>query len=112
MTLYYAGSPLEPGVSPLTTPGFVYFIQGDWPEGLIKIGWATKPEVRRHTMQSHSPVELKLLHYEPGTGHDERALHEKFKDWRQHGEWFKPCKGLGDAIIAKLNPSEWARNET
>jgi hypothetical protein len=77
----------DPGISTLTTPGFVYFIQGGL-DGPIKIGWATKPERRRANMESYSPELLSLLHFEPGTGRDERALHKQFKCLRKHGEWF------------------------
>jgi len=81
------------GVSTLTTPGFVYFIQGV-AGGLIKIGWATKPEVRLAGMQSHCPVRLRILLTIHGTGKDERELHKRFAGARRHGEWFEPVEEL------------------
>lgn len=77
------------GVSNRTTPGFIYFIQPDV-GGLIKIGWATSPASRMAQMQAHGPLILRLLHSEPGNGKQERALHARFGDLRQHGEWFGP----------------------
>lgn len=92
-------------VSKLTTPGHVYFIQAD-AGGLIKIGWATKPEVRMARMQAHCPVTLKLLYSEPGNGKDERALHDQFAADRQHGEWFTPSQALLAEIETRRGRNE------
>lgn len=81
------------GVSKLSTPGHVYFIQGEH-GGLIKIGWATCPRTRMARMQAHGPIKLVLLHSEPGNGKEEAALHAKFKTDRQYGEWFSPSIAL------------------
>lgn len=81
------------GVSNRTTPGFIYFIQADC-GGLVKIGWATKPEVRMAQMQAHCPVILTLLHHEPGNGKQERELHARFAALRKHGEWFSAGEDL------------------
>ena len=80
----------ERGVSKLSTPGHIYFIQAEG-GGPIKIGWATKPERRLAGMQPHSPLRLQILFHEPGNGRDEAALHAKFAVSRLHGEWFAPA---------------------
>jgi len=85
------------GVSTLTTPGRIYFIQGE-NGGLIKIGWATWPALRMARMQPHSPVILTLLHHEAGNGRQERELHVRFASARQHGEWFDPVQEILDYI--------------
>lgn len=90
----------NPGVSNRTTPGFIYFIQGE-SGGLVKIGWATKPEVRMAHMQAHCPVTLRLLHFEPGNGKQERELHAKFAEFRKHGEWFEEAQAILDHIAAR-----------
>lgn len=88
---------LPPGVSTQTTPGHIYFVQSVL-GGPIKIGWATKPEVRLAALQANCPVTLELLHYEAGDGGGERALHKRFSDARSHGEWFQPVRELLDYI--------------
>lgn len=88
----------DPGISTLKTPGFVYFMQAIG-GGLIKIGWATKPEVRMATMQAMCPLELRILAYSAGTGRDEKALHSRFAHARRHGEWFSPIPELLTLIV-------------
>jgi hypothetical protein len=93
------------GVSTLRNPGFVYFIQGA-DGGPIKIGWATRPAVRMAQMQAHSPVDLRLLHTEPGNGREERELHARFAAARKHGEWFWPADELLAFIEARKGCNE------
>jgi hypothetical protein len=81
------------GTSTLTTPGNVYFIQAEI-GGLIKIGWASDPDLRLERMQPHSPLVLRLLFCYPGNGRQERELHTKFAAARKHGEWFEPVPAL------------------
>lgn len=71
-----------------------YFIQAD--SGMIKIGKSTNPENRFAALKTASPGNLRLL----GTIYQdiERELHEKFKKFRSHGEWFHPEKELRDFI--------------
>lgn len=88
------------GVSTKTTPGHVYFIQGEG-GGLIKIGWATNPAVRLKAMQMVCPVRLVMLLSFPGSGDTERALHKRFANLRAHGEWFEPSAALL-AVIEEL----------
>lgn len=72
----------------------VYFVQDGGPEGHIKIGYtgtAAGPFGRIGQLQTGNPRPLMLLVCIPnGTAADEKALHERFKDLRGSGEWFRP----------------------
>lgn len=75
----------------------VYLIEG---AGLVKIGVSTDVAGRFRTLEAESPVKLKLLASGPGTITDERALHEHFKEQRDHNEWFKLSKEQIDEVKA------------
>lgn len=64
---------------------YVYAIEG---AGCVKIGRAVAPSFRLATFQSGSPVELKLRGCVVGDHRLERELHERFSEYRRHGEWF------------------------
>jgi hypothetical protein len=67
----------------------VYFIQDEG--GDIKIGFSEEnPHRRLRTFRTGNPRELTLLVTIPGGAAEEKALHERFKDLRGRGEWFKP----------------------
>ncbi len=69
-------------------PGLVYLI-GPQGADLIKIGWTKSDPMRRlKQLQTGNGERLCLLGAFPGTRRDERALHEKFSDYRTNGEWF------------------------
>lgn len=83
---------------------FVYFIQsGDF----IKIGWSKTPELRvdqirrgGHALRptaglTEDPV---LLAYRPGTRKDEAALHQRFHETNDQGEWFRQSTELDELI--------------
>jgi Meiotically up-regulated gene 113 len=57
--------------------------------GRVKIGRSGDSAIRFSTLQSASPVPLKILHTEPRAGCFEIMLHRKFADLRRHGEWFE-----------------------
>lgn len=89
---------------PARPDGFVYFVQPTC-GGFIKIGWSASPEARLKEMHTFSPLPLRLLHYVPGNIMLERVLHERFRNARQHGEWFEPVPALLEQIEAwKLAP--------
>ncbi len=67
----------------------VYFI-GVKGGGPIKIGFTTTLESRCATLRVGSPVELELLATEHGGFEVEQALHDRFRLFRMHGEWFRP----------------------
>ena len=78
------------GVSKLSTPGHIYFIQAEG-GGAIKIGRATCPQKRLSGMQPHSPVRLVILFSEPGNDREEAELHAKFAAHRLHHR-DEPCR--------------------
>jgi hypothetical protein len=83
----------------------IYFMQ-DTLTKAIKIGYSKNPKKRRSGLQTATPNQLVLLGEIHGGLEHETAYHERFADFRIHGEWFK-----GDIlpdvleIIAK-NPTD------
>lgn len=82
-------------------PGYVYFFlafdEGD-NAGMVKIGFATDPEHRRHDLQTGLPVELSELVVYPGTRGDELAVHRLLKSSRVRGEWFAYSDEVDDFL--------------
>jgi hypothetical protein len=73
--------------------GVVYFIQGSVTK-LIKIGLTSdRVEFRLKDLQACSPDQLVLLAVIESTKIKEleKQLHERFKVYRKHGEWFEPA---------------------
>lgn len=82
--------------SPLPV-GSVYLIVSD---GLGKIGFTKRDvEQRLSEIQRMSPSKLSLRCLFVGTKRDEHALHERFSDWRRHGEWFDISDGVIEAAF-------------
>ncbi|HEC38637.1 hypothetical protein LCGC14_0695440 [marine sediment metagenome] len=77
--------------------GYVYFIQG-LNGGLIKIGYSMNPEKRFKKIQDNSPINLRIICYIKGGRAKETKLHRKFRDERQHSEWFEPSERLLEYI--------------
>lgn len=76
--------------------GIVYFLSGG---DLIKIGFtANTANVRAASVQTMSPVPLKILGTLLGDLNLERVLHAKFSHLRSHGEWFRAEQELVDFI--------------
>lgn len=71
----------------------VYFIQAGL-DGPIKIGHSRNVTKRLRKLQMSSPVQLRLIHVEPGGELRERELHEQFATARTHGEWFNAVADL------------------
>lgn len=67
---------------------WIYFIQGK-DGGPVKIGVANDPKKRLADLQRTSPVDLVIIGARPGDTFVERELHERFADFRLHGEWFE-----------------------
>lgn len=78
--------------------GTVYFARvGE----LIKIGWTHNLPHRLSQLSADA-----LLHSQPGTRRDERALHGKFADDLAKGkEWFRQSESLVDYIRELQSPS-------
>lgn len=68
---------------------WIYFIRG-LDGGPVKIGVANDPKKRLADLQRTCPVELEIIGSRPGDTLVERELHERFADFRVHGEWFEP----------------------
>lgn len=84
--------------------GLVYFIQSV-DGGLIKIGRAVNPQQRLKTLQSGSPVQLRIVAVSGGGHQAETYLHWKFGGLRAHGEWFHPDKSL--LAWVELHATTW-----
>lgn len=69
-----------------TTPTFIYLIEAQ--NGLVKIGIGQKVRDRYQATRLHSPILTRLIACWPGAQIDEDALHERFRAFREHGEWF------------------------
>lgn len=77
--------------SPDSRPGtlsnsYVYFLGAE--NGLVKIGFASDYSMRISQLCCSSPVPLFPLAATRGGRVEEREYHRRFKDYRQHGEWF------------------------
>jgi hypothetical protein len=55
----------------------------------VKIGTARSVKKRFAELQCGSPVILRLAGQMPGDNRDERELHERWNEYRLHGEWFR-----------------------
>jgi len=62
------------------------YLMIDEATGLVKIGKSINPENRERTLQSEKPT-IKMIHYFDND--IERELHNKFRDKRVRGEWFR-----------------------
>lgn len=81
---------------------YVYAIEG---AGLVKIGRAVAPSFRLATFQSGSPIELKFRGCVVGDHRLERELHERFYEYRRHGEWFSLAGAVAEWVDAlELTP--------
>ena len=74
---------------------YVYFARESL-QGLVKIGMAEKLRDRFTRLKGQIPyhVDLDLLLIMYGGRSLEKDLHEKFKDHRVKGEWFKPHEDI------------------
>jgi hypothetical protein len=84
----------------------IYFIQAEG-IGHIKIGFTdgTDADSRLATLQTGSPVPLRVLHTMPGTMEDEKNLHRRFASASAGGEWFKAIPELLAMIPEKQGRS-------
>lgn len=76
----------------------VYFMQNlDNKE--IKIGVSIHPEIRRKQLIAEKGSQIEILHIIPSGGDEEETrLHEYFRNYRTHGEWFAPDSKLTEFI--------------
>lgn len=78
-------------MEPDTREGYIYFIDGG---ECVKIGYTRSIEHRIKKMLTDAPVELKVLHIEPGTFKQEKIFHREFATLRVRGEWFRKAPEL------------------
>jgi len=74
--------------------GLVYFIMSEKTQN-IKIGFTARDiKVRLNALQTANPYKLKVLATLNGNKDHEKALHNKFSQFRLEGEWFEPHPDL------------------
>lgn len=87
--------------------GKVYFIRCK-ATGLIKIGLSENPWSRLTKVQADNPGELEMLAIEDGGRKHEDALHRRFAEDHQRGEWHRPSAallGYLESVPRPLNPT-------
>lgn len=82
----------------------VYFIEGEG-TGRVKIGVSHDPTFRLASLQAGSPVALHLRGVLPGGVAVEQALHLRFAEQREHGEWFRLTGELVDVVASARPPA-------
>jgi len=82
--------------------GWVYFVANA--DGQIKIGRARNFVRRLSALRSSNPSPLTPLGVARGGAIVESALHERFDEWREHGEWFTDCEELREFIALVCDP--------
>ena len=68
-------------------PVCVYIVEAK--NGLCKIGCSKVPVQRAEMIHTHSPIPVRLVAQWPGGHAEERALHLRFNEYRDHNEWFR-----------------------
>jgi hypothetical protein len=76
--------------------GFIYAIRC---MGRVKIGFSTDPFRRFFGIKTSSPDSCVLLGYEAGDMAREAELHERFKHYRTHGEWFELKGPVAEYVV-------------
>lgn len=83
----------------------------------VKIGWSTKVIDRLSAIQSASAQALLVYAMIPAPEALERELHERFKSYRSHGEWFDIRGALltwlvsGCGMDRRKRPGPWGHME-
>jgi Meiotically up-regulated gene 113 len=77
----------------------LYFIVG---ADRIKIGRSMDVRKRLRALQTGSPVDLKIMAWFPGCGPSEHDLHQRFSEYRRHGEWFEDVAGDISNTVERL----------
>ena len=83
----------------------VYFVQAV-DGGPIKIGISFDPTSRLRSIQTGSHSKLIVIGTIPGGRRKERELHERFREFRLNGEWFRAESALLDFICEETEPNE------
>lgn len=77
--------------------GYIYFI-GNLDQGCVKIGYSKKVNQRLRSLQTGSPIKLKIIKKIKGNRSKERKLHKRFAHLNKHGEWFNIDKELREYL--------------
>ncbi len=80
----------------------IYFVRAK-DSGHVKIGYSATPHSRFSKMRSDSASELEVVVVIEGDLTDETALHKRFAELRERGEWFRDDGSLTahmDRLIA------------
>lgn len=81
--------------------GMIYFIEQ--PDcGAVKIGYTRDMMTRVRNIATFCPLRLQLIGLIAGTTADEEALHRRFAEHRNHGEWFRRCPEIDAAMLAPV----------
>jgi hypothetical protein len=69
--------------------GWIYLIESE--NGLHKIGYTANLKHRLLSLSAQSSVVVRYIHYfkSKHMATSEKWLHNKYKDYRHHGEWFQ-----------------------
>jgi endogenous inhibitor of DNA gyrase (YacG/DUF329 family) len=72
---------------------YIYLIQAEDNE-LIKIGFSNNVKRRMKILSNSSPAKLKVLRVIKADSQYESFLHNMFREYRLHGEWFQPHSNI------------------
>jgi hypothetical protein len=81
----------------------IYFIQAN-EGGPIKIGTSVRLSLRIKQLAKEERRTIRVLGIMPGSYADEAALHRRFRDILDHGEWFRPEPALLNLIEQETSP--------
>jgi hypothetical protein len=91
--------------------GYVYLMQ-PVDGGLVKIGYAKDPELRRKKIQRMSPLKLRLLATVPAGRRHESRLHRRYGGYRRWGEWFQLPEDVLKALVKEfVDGTRWLVEE-
>lgn len=82
--------------------GFIYFIAPIANQSGVKIGFSKNPGARLADLTSEVGIKLNLIGSIPGTKETEKEIHEKFKDQRLHGEWFRTNQAINRFVSTAI----------
>jgi len=77
----------------------IYFIEHD---GMVKIGYSSRPNKRLQSLKTSNPGELIMRLIIEGTIEDEKKYHHMFKEYYHRGEWYL----FSDEIKKFINDNE------
>lgn len=98
----------RPEPAPEKSQTYIYFVS----DGRnIKIGISTDPDKRAAMLQTSHSARLEILGTQKGDRQLERDLHDRFRNHRQLGEWFKDAPEIRD-YIAEFTDQNGHKSQT